>query len=335
MTTLEDSSVARLERARHLGRELRDLLVSLATSFSGADAVLFIDRWTRCAAYPAEEQEAAELSPLVADGRSALEHSPKLLSEAAASGLELEALSRRITQLLGDEDAVEVEDVALDLLLVGSVLERLPRDAGLRARRVIDQALALMSGLPERFEAAAPIAVDRARLEAVEFQPPTVKELVIALAGTARASDEIAVAESLGWKTRGEVVSRALERWLDRQQPVSSPVDRRPKASVEFLWAMVGSVQSGAMLAADSHSVEQQHLSDISPSLFVVKLDGVATLEWVGDEAAPDLWRTQPREERLEATLVEGGRSWVLTPELAEAGLELRWGDGRCELLRP
>jgi len=333
---------ARIERARSLGEELGTLLEKLAGTFSGADAALFLDRFERCAAYPQDEQAAAGIDELVSVCRKALDMESRLVHEAAAAGLDFNALSAAITALLDEETPGAAENVALDLLWVASIAQRLPKEAQAQARRVLDAGLAAMAGMPERFESVSALAVDRARHESVTGQAPWMKELVLALAEAEEDADALEINASLERAARRTLVAAVVQKWLDPEEGV---VDRI-KSGLEKLagqlreaWDLLLSPPEQALVHADSGGLDhdQVHLESISPCLFMVRADGKVTLEWLSREGhpVPELWLTKPVAALVPAADVKGGLQWEMSPDLATAGLELRWPDGRVERLAP
>lgn len=175
----------RVKRASNLGNEFLGIMQRLGEGLSGPGAVLFLDRRARCHAFSDDELQQAGVTDILALGDELWRTDGGLLAQVAADALDLDGLRQRAFAAAAGE-AVDVLALAMDALLVATVAGVLPLDPCEHATAVCEDVVAAVAAAPAVFEAAAAVALDRARYERPSRLPPLARELLGALRATSR-----------------------------------------------------------------------------------------------------------------------------------------------------
>jgi hypothetical protein len=168
---------ARIERARVLLGELEVLACALGEATEPDIAALFLDRLVRCRGFSPEEVAEAGATETLAACEAAAARTLETLGGAAGQGLDLEQLWDRGLALARGTDDAGCGEWGQDLLLVANVTEFVPGTRGERMQEVVERCLALAAAFPERLQAVAEVAADRAEQEGIETLGPFAADI--------------------------------------------------------------------------------------------------------------------------------------------------------------
>lgn len=243
----------RINRLRSLAFELEQLGLELAERSSASAAVLFIDRYHRCAGFSPSEHAEAGVAELLDDADQVWAASKLELGALAGLGLDLENLMDRAYALQAGSDEETVQDWAIELLLLTGVAPWVPDARGEQMLEMLWSCLDLAQAYPERFHPAAIEVLDRLEYEGDVSLHETTREAFEALrelpllalmdrAETRRTTEQVqervdAFVESLGeQESSDEQASLVVERRLAPRHAPARPSWFRGIFSAQEAW---------------------------------------------------------------------------------------------------
>lgn len=333
----------RSERLGILAAELEEAMKGIARSIEPEAAVVFLERLARCEAFDVEP-------PIVREAAALRDREAARLSEAAAAGLDPDALLTRGYLLAqGDSDAGQLRRWTEELIRAAIVAPFVGGRAGERVREIVEETELLVEAHPEAFGDSALVAADLGahehpeklacgdlvetleklpRLAMVDHASVTVGESSAAYGRSGEGwLDEVLARAPRELVEDAGAALRDAREWADRVTALRRP--RQTGASREAPLRMAAR-RAGSL-------GEHVLLRKVAEGELLLTLDGdVLFLDWyAADGRAPRAAEASAGGVELVPTRLEGGLRWALPAGSAPLPLEVRVDGRRLTLVLP